>query len=141
MRRRGETVAALFYAAALLFCSACGQIEPETAPEEAVIPLPDLEHTAWRWADRPQGSITIKEFVVESVDAAGVQRGHLNCYRPEDPVQQVYVDWYSYDPAAKTGEIEYIGKFRVAAQNDRIIVPQYASYGHGAEFARIGEEE
>ncbi|MDR2500363.1 MAG: hypothetical protein LBD37_04705 [Treponema sp.] len=104
------------------------------------IPLPNLEHTAWRWGDRPQGSITIKEFVVESVDAAGVQHGHLNCYRPFDPEQQVYVDWYSYNPAAKTGEIEYIGKFRVTPENGKIIVPQYASYPHGAEFTRLYEE-
>jgi uncharacterized protein YjdB len=106
-------------------------------------PLPNLVDTLWRWGDRPvdvgdqDGSITIKEFVVESTDAEGVQHGHLNCYRPFDPDQQVYVDWYYYDPASKTGEIEYLGKFYILPDNSALILPQYASYPHGATFLRV----
>jgi hypothetical protein len=106
-------------------------------------PLPNLVGTVWRWGDRPvdvgglDGSITIKEFVVESTDPDGVQHGHLNCYRPFDPDQQVYVDWYYYDPATKTGEIEYLTKFYILPDNSALILPQYASYPHGATFLRV----
>jgi hypothetical protein len=103
--------------------------------------LPSLEDTIWRWGDRPAGSITIKEFVVESIDEKGVQHGHLNCYRPFDPDQQVYVDWYYYDPVTKTGAIEYLTEFFILPDNSQLVLPQYASYGHGAVFFRIFDDE
>jgi hypothetical protein len=104
-------------------------------------PLPDLGPTIWRWGDRPAGSITLKEFVVEEVDENGVQHGHLNCYRPFDPDQQVYVDWFYYDPVTKTGAIEYLTGFYILPDNSQLALPQYASYGHGAVFFRVFDEE
>jgi hypothetical protein len=101
-------------------------------------PLASLENTEWIWTTRPVGGeITLKEFAVDNVDAAGVQRGTVNCYRPFDPVQQVYADWYYYNPASKTGEIEYLAGFYITPDNGKLVLPQYASYPHGAEFERV----
>ena len=107
---------------------------------EANIPLPTLVGTVWRWGDRAQGSITVQEWQVDRTDADGVHHGTVRCYRPLDPAQQVYIDWFYYDPATKTGEIEYINKFYITPSNSHLMLPQYAQYPHGAVFARVVED-
>jgi uncharacterized protein YjdB len=110
------------------------------------VPLAELAGTVWCWGDRPQGGITVSNFVIGSPQPGvqpqdGVQYGMCKCYRPFDPDRQIYDDWFYYNPLTKTGEIEYIGKFYIPPDNGKLVMPQYASYPHGAEFARVLEAE
>jgi hypothetical protein len=45
-----------------------------------------------------------------------------------------YNDWYRYDPAARTGEVEYMGPFRVSADGKKLDFTNYGGYGHGAPY-------
>lgn len=47
-----------------------------------------------------------------------------------------YMDWYTYDPATRKGEIEYMGPFILSSDGMTLNFTNYGGYGHGATFIR-----